>query len=120
MRGCAHGSAEVPAHAGGRSGVAANIARWLRRSSDHGPAIRVAREASRDRYDDAAQAQQGVEQRLVLDLPERPVPRAVQRGLPGPQEGLALLLVLRSRDDVRREATRRGRGLQILEAIDME
>ena len=51
-------------------------------SADHRSGLRVAGEASRDRHDDAAEAQQGVEQRLVHDLSERAVRRAVRRGLP--------------------------------------
>ena len=68
------------------------------------PGLRIAREASRHRHDDAAQAQQGVEQRLVHDLPERALRRAVSRDLPRAQAGHALLSVLRRRDDVRRQA----------------
>ena len=50
------------------------LARRLGRPGHHRPALRVAREAPRHRHDHAAQAQQGVEQRLVRHLPERALP----------------------------------------------
>ena len=49
----------------GRGCLAAKTPGGVGRSADHGSGVRIAREAPRDRDDDAAEAQQGVEQRLV-------------------------------------------------------
>ena len=69
-----------------------------------------------DRHDDASEAQQGVEQRLVPDLPERAVRRAVRRGVSRAPPQHALLPVLRRRNDVRRQARGGAGRLPVLEA----
>jgi site-specific DNA-methyltransferase (adenine-specific) len=62
--------------------------------------LRIAREASRGWNDDAAEAQQGVEQRLVHRVPERAFRGAVRRGVPRAPRRHALLSVLRRGNDV--------------------
>ena len=96
--------------------VAARAARRVDRPADHRSGLRVAGEASRHRDDDAAEAQQVVEQRLVPDLSERAVRRAVSRNVPRARAQHALLPAVRRRNDVRRQADGRGGGLQVLEA----
>ena len=103
----------------GRRALAARPALGIDRFADHGSGLRIAREAPRRRHDDAAQAQQGLEQRLVPDLPERALRRAVRRSLPRAPAQHAFLPALRRRNDVRRQAGGRRGRLQVLEAAGL-